>query len=190
MPRPARTLLAACLFAFACALPATALAQTTGGATQPSSTGGTSYLPPAGKAKLMNGIAIPPADAPPQVVAAINAANQIVRKPYIYGGGHNRSFLDRGYDCSGSVSYALHGGGLLTQPLDSSDFMRWGTAGKGRWITVYTNPGHAFMMIAGLRFDTGFRDRSALHGAAPGSGPRWGHSRPTRGFKARHPVGF
>jgi hypothetical protein len=183
-------LLAACL-SLACALPATASAQSSGGSTSaPPSTGGTAYLPPAGKAKILNGIAIPPADAPPQVVAAIYAANQIVRKPYVFGGGHNATFSGRGYDCSGSVSYALHGGGLLTAPLDSSSFMSWGLPGKGRWITVYTNPGHAFVMIAGLRFDTGFRDRTALHGAAPGSGPRWGHARPTKGFKARHPVGF
>ena len=120
---------------------------------------------------------------------AINAANQIVRKPYIYGGGHG-NFLDKGYDCSGSVSYALHGAGLVTVPLDSSSFMAWGLPGRGKWITVYTNPGHAFMVIAGLRFDTGYRDRKALKGAAPGTGPRWGKQRPTGGFQARHPFGF
>ena len=184
MPHPVRTtLLAACLFALACLLPSAAMAQT--------ATGGVAYSDYANlpKAKVVNGIAIAPASAPPQVVAAINAANQIVRKPYRLGGGHG-NFVDKAYDCSGSVSYALHGAGLVATPLDSSDFMAWGLPGAGRWITVYTNPGHAFMMIAGLRFDTGFRDRTALHGAAPGTGPRWGHARPTKGFRARHPLGF
>jgi hypothetical protein len=146
---------------------------------------------PAGKAKLINGIAIAPADAPPEVVEAIAAANQIVRKPYRYGGGHRRGFKDTGYDCSGAVSYALHGAGLLTSPLDSSSFMRWGERGRGKWITVYTNPGHAFAMIAGLRFDTGYRSRiSRKLGAKPGTGPRWDVKRPTRGFRARHPEGL
>jgi hypothetical protein len=146
------------------------------------------YRPPH-HAKLINGIAYPPQDAPPEVVSAINAGNQIVRMPYRFGGGH-KSFQDTAYDCSGSVSFALHGGGLLTAPLDSSSFMAWGLTGKGRWITVWTNPGHAFAMIAGLRFDTGFRDRKSAKGAAPGTGPRWGYSRPTSGFSPRHPYGF
>ena len=188
MPRSAPKLLLACLLAMACALPAAAQAQTTGN-------GGVSYAPPppppqpTARARIVNGIAVPPLGAPPQVVAAIAAANQIVRMPYRYGGGHG-NFIDTGYDCSGSVSYALHGAGLITTPMDSSDFMSWGQTGRGRWMTVYTNPGHAFLVIAGLRFDTGFRDRTALKGAAPGSGPRWGRQRPTPGFKARHPVGF
>jgi hypothetical protein len=178
-------------------LPAAALAQTS---TPPSSggtttaTGGTSptdpAFQPAPKGKIVNGIAIPPIGAPPEVVNAINAANQIVRKPYIYGGGH-RSFISRGYDCSGSVSFALHGAGLLDTPMDSSDLMGWGDPGPGKWITVYTNPGHAFVMIAGLRFDTGYRDRIAkARGAAPGSGPRWGGPRPTRGYHSRHFFGL
>ncbi len=137
----------------------------------------------------MNGIAYAPAGAPTQVVNAIAAANEIVRMPYRYGGGH-QSFQDSAYDCSGSISHALGGAGLLTAPLDSSSFMSWGLAGKGRWITVYTNPGHAFVMIAGLRFDTGYRDRRLAKGTAPGSGPRWGHYRPTTGFKARHAIGL
>jgi cell wall-associated NlpC family hydrolase len=125
--------------------------------------------------------AIPPASAPDPVKAAIYAANKITRKPYRYGGGH-RSFEDTGYDCSGSVSYALHGGGLLTSPLPSTSFMRWGLPGRGAWITVYTNAGHAYAVIAGLRFDT----------SGPGqSGPRWRKSaRISRFFKARHPLGL
>src|SRR5437764_7174420 len=202
MPPRLRTLLfCACLLMLACLAPVAALAAKTGGASSGSSsgqnasapTGGVSpddprYKPPK-KAKIINGIAYAPKSAPPAVVNAIAAANRIVRMPYRYGGGH-KSFSDTAYDCSGSVSFALHGGGLLTAPLDSSSFMSWGQAGKGRWITVYTNPGHAFMMIAGLRFDTGYRDRHMAKGTAPGSGPRWGHYRPTDGFSARHPNGL
>ena len=189
-----RITLAACLTALlACLLPAAAFAATSGGTqTTATSSGGVSpndpQFAPAKKARIRNGIAIPPQGAPPQVVNAINAANKIVRMPYRYGGGH-ASFKDTGYDCSGSVSFALGGAGLLTAPLDSSDFMSWGLAGKGKWITVYTNPGHAFAMIAGLRFDTGYRGH-APKGTYPGSGPRWGKARPTSGFAARHPNGL
>ena len=125
--------------------------------------------------------AVPPAAAPLQVKNAIYAANQITTKPYVYGGGHRR-WRDRGYDCSGSVSYALHGGGLLTAPLPSSSFMRWGLPGPGAWITVYTNPGHAYLVIAGVRFDT----------SGPGErGPRWRKTqRSSRGYTPRHPLGF
>jgi cell wall-associated NlpC family hydrolase len=125
--------------------------------------------------------AIPPAAAPPAVKNAIYAANRIVGKPYRYGGGHRR-FNDSGYDCSGSVSFALHGGGLLKRPLHSRAFMRWGEAGKGQWITVYTNPGHAYVVLADLRFDT----------SGPGPrGPRWRKAaRSARAFSARHPTGF
>lgn len=123
--------------------------------------------------------ALAPAVAPDAVKSAISAANELTRKPYRYGGGHSSSFLDTAYDCSGSVSYALHGAGLLAKPLDSSAFMRWGLRGKGAWMTVYTNPRHAFAVIAGLRFDT----------AGPGArGPRWRRGgRVFRGFTARHP---
>jgi len=134
------------------------------------------------RAMLRNGIAYAPAHAPDSVKAAIWAANTLRRKPYAWGGGHG-SFRDDGYDCSGSVSFALHGGGLLTTPLPSSDFMRYGRRGRGRWITIYSRPGHTFAVIAGLRFDTtDFRDGDV--------GPRW-HSdgRDTRGFVARHPEG-
>jgi hypothetical protein len=167
------------------------------GGAQPSSTqpsGGVSpsdaQFQPTGKAKLINGVAYPPADAPQEVKDAITAANTIIGLPYKYGGGHKTTFMDNGYDCSGSVSFLLHGGGLLDSPFDSSSFMGWGEAGKGRWITVYTNPGHAFVVIAGLRFDTGMRDNS-VRGIHPGSGPRWAKKmRSTRGFKARHPENF
>jgi hypothetical protein len=195
MPLPSRTtLLAACLFTgLACLLPSGAVASTGGTTTTSRSTGGVSptdpRFAPAKKGKIVAGLAVPPVGAPPEVVNAINAANQIVRMPYRYGGGH-QSFTDSAYDCSGSVSFALHGANLVTSPLDSSSFMKWGLAGKGKWITVYTNPGHAFVMIAGLRFDTGFRTNRNVPGTFPGSGPRWGKARPTRGFAARHPDGF
>ena len=125
--------------------------------------------------------AIPPAAAPQEVKDAIYAANRIVGKPYRYGGGHRR-FNDSGYDCSGSVSFALRGGGLVKRPLHSTAFMGWGEAGKGAWITVYTNPGHAFAVIAGLRFDT----------SGPGPrGPNWRKTaRSSRAYTARHPAGF
>jgi cell wall-associated NlpC family hydrolase len=188
-PRYITPAIAVLLSALALMVPALAHAQTG------TATGGVSptdpAFQPAGKAKLVNGIAIPPVDAPPEVVSAINAANEIVTKPYRYGGGHRRGFIDSGYDCSGSVSYALHGAGLLDSPLDSSSFMRWGEAGRGKWMTIYTNPGHAFLMIAGLRFDTGYRSRlSRQLGAKPGTGPRWDVKRSTRGFRARHPLGL
>jgi hypothetical protein len=180
-PRFRTSLLAACLFALAC-LPATALAGS--GGVSPSD----ARYQPAKKAKIVNGMAIAPRGAPAPVVNAIAAANKIIRKPYRYGGGHG-SFNDSGYDCSGSVSYALHGGGLLRSPLDSSSFMHWGYGGRGKWITVYTNPGHAYVYIAGLRLDTGQRNKAT--GAAPGSGPRWNYgARSNSGFTARHPAGL
>jgi cell wall-associated NlpC family hydrolase len=125
--------------------------------------------------------AIPPAAAPQVVKLAIYAANKITRKPYRYGGGH-RSFKDSAYDCSGSVSYALHGAGLVATPLDSRDFMRWGLKGPGQWITVFTNPGHAYTVIAGLRFDTS---------GSGESGPRWRvAARSSRGYRSRHFLGL
>lgn len=130
---------------------------------------------------VKKGIAYAPADAPLEVQNAIWAANSLRGKPYIYGGGH-KSFASRGYDCSGTVSFALNAAGLLDSPLDSSSFMTWGERGKGSWITVYTNPGHAFVIIAGLRLDTS---------GEGGEGPRWRvEPRSTRGFKARHPELF
>jgi hypothetical protein len=125
--------------------------------------------------------AIAPVAAPVNVQQAISAANEITRKPYVYGGGHDR-FRARGYDCSGAVSYVLHGAVVLTDPLGSSDLMSWGESGKGTWITVYTNADHAYMVVAGLRFDTSGRGES---------GPRWRvGARSSRSFKARHPEGL
>ncbi len=121
-----------------------------------------------------------PASAPAAVQAAISAANSIATTPYIWGGGHG-SFESSGYDCSGAVSFALHGGGFLESPLDSTGLETWGEPGPGHWITVYANAGHAWMMIAGLAFDT-----------VGGPGPRW-HSSPVdspEGFIARHPPGY
>jgi peptidoglycan hydrolase CwlO-like protein len=121
-----------------------------------------------------------PSAAPAAVAAAIEAANSIATTPYIWGGGHG-SFESSGYDCSGAVSFALHGGGLLESPLDSTGLETWGEAGPGQWITVYANAEHAWMIIAGLAFDT-----------VGGPGPRW-HSSPVdspEGFIARHPSGY
>src|SRR6185312_3064370 len=138
---------------------------------------------PVKRAKLVGGQAIAPSSAPPRVKAVIQAANKIATKPYILGGGHGR-WWDKGYDCSGSVSYALHGAKLLEAPLVSGSFMTWGEAGPGRWITIYANRQHVFMTVAGLRWDTG--------GDPPGvTGPRW-HTEPFlgQGFIVRHPVGL
>jgi peptidoglycan hydrolase CwlO-like protein len=121
-----------------------------------------------------------PASAPPAVKAAIEAANSIATTPYVWGGGHG-SFESSGYDCSGAVSFALHGGGFLDSPLDSTGLTTWGEPGAGQWITVYGNSGHAWMTIAGLAFDT-----------SGGAGPRW-HATPVysgEGFIARHPAGY
>ena len=135
---------------------------------------------PGQTAKLgADGKAIAPAGAPAAVQAAIAAANEISDTPYLWGGGHG-SFESSGYDCSGAVSYALHGGGLVASPLDSTGYMFWGDAGAGRWITVYANSGHAYVVIAGLRFDT-----------SGGAGPRWhADARSSAGFVARHPSGL
>jgi hypothetical protein len=166
--------------------PAQPTPQTTGGAQYGAPVVPPTVPVPGGTAQLINGLAYPPADAPPQVQQAIWAANQIQGKPYVYGGGHNRAFKSSGYDCSGTVSFALHGAGLLDAPLDSSSFMRWGERGPGAWITVYTNPGHAFAVIAGLRLDT-----SAAGDPSGARGPHWRPAlRSTRGYRARHPLGF
>ncbi|HEX2703920.1 MAG TPA: hypothetical protein VHM72_10890 [Solirubrobacteraceae bacterium] len=134
---------------------------------------------------LPDGYAAAPAAAPPVVQQAIWAANQLIGLPYLYGGGH-ASFIDSGYDCSGTVSYALHGGDLLSAPLDSTALETWGLAGAGTWITVYTNPAHAFLEIAGIRLDT---STAGDPGGLPG--PRW---RPpldsTAGYLARYPLGY
>ena len=137
---------------------------------------------PAGKARLVGGKAVAPQGSLEAVTQAIAAANRIRTTPYIWGGGHGR-WWDRGYDCSGSVSYALHGGGLLEAPLTSGEMTRWGSAGKGRWITIYANAQHVFAVIAGLRWDT--------VGDTTGTGPRWHEDMvSTAGFVARHPLGY
>jgi cell wall-associated NlpC family hydrolase len=131
---------------------------------------------------LLTGVALAPPDAPEAVKGAINAANQIIGRPYIWGGGH-ASFYSNGYDCSGSVSFALFGGGLIPRPLTSGELEHWGAPGPGKWITVYANAGHTFAEIAGLRWDT--------VGDAQGTGPRW-HlaSTSSTGFVVRHPPGL
>ncbi len=137
---------------------------------------------PGGKAKLVSGIAYAPASAPQVVKDIIAAANKIRNKPYIYGGGHG-SFKDKGYDCSGSVSFALHGGKLLKTPLDSRGLAKWGAPGAGKWVSVYGAPSHAYMVVAGLRFDTSM---------TPGNGPGWSKTmRSTpENYKVRHPAGL
>ncbi len=135
-----------------------------------------------GGAKLRNGRAVPPCNAPARIVKVIRAANRIAKgKGYCYGGGH-ASFRDNCYDCSGAVSYALHGGGFVDSPMPSSGFMRWGRAGKGNRLTVYAHSGHAYLTVAGLRFDTSM---------TAGRGPGWSNDmRSSRGFRTRHRAGF
>jgi cell wall-associated NlpC family hydrolase len=136
------------------------------------------------RAVLRNGVAYAPSRAPQSVKNAIWAANGLRRKPYIWGGGHG-TFYDRGYDCSGTVSFALHGAGVLNSPLPSSDLMRFGEGGRGRWMTIYSRPGHTFAVIAGLRLDTTDLGRGG------DVGPRWyADGRDTGGYVARHPVGM
>jgi hypothetical protein len=184
--------LALSIFAFL-VLPAAAQAQSTGGA---------EYVPPppvdmtapGSAARLLpDGTAAAPADAPEPVKRAIWAANRLQDKPYKYGGGHAK-IEDTGYDCSGTVSYALIHAGLLKSPLPSGPFMRWGEPGRGRWITVYANGGHAYAVIAGLRLDTsvyGYRTTRRVARSALERGPRWrATARPARGFAARHPDGL
>ena len=130
---------------------------------------------------LPSGMAVAPAGAPAVVQQIIAAGNRIARTRYVWGGGHRR-WEDRGYDCSGSVSYALHGAGLLGAPLVSGDLARWGDAGPGQWVTIHANAGHVYMVVAGLRFDTSGQRRA---------GSRWQTARRSgRGFKVRHPAGL
>jgi cell wall-associated NlpC family hydrolase len=142
-------------------------------------------LVPGTMARYVDGLAAAPESAPAAIQEIIWAGNQLIGLPYIYGGGH-ASFISPGYDCSGTVSFALHGADLLASPEDSSEFMVWGAAGIGRWVTIFTNPGHAYMTVAGLRLDTSSADDPSNE-----QGPRW---RPLRqsnaGFTVRHPVGL
>jgi cell wall-associated NlpC family hydrolase len=133
-------------------------------------------------ATFVSGIALAPPDAPERIAGVINAANTIVGRPYIWGGGHG-SWYSHGYDCSGAVSFALAGGGFIPRPLTSGELESWGAPGPGRWLTVYASPSHTYAVVAGLRWDT--------VGDARGTGPRWhlaGAEPP--GFVARHPPGY
>jgi hypothetical protein len=135
------------------------------------------------RAKLLrNGLAAAPANAPAKIQKMIWAANKIQSKPYVYGGGHATFPVDDGYDCSGTVSYALYYGGILDgDPRDSVGFYTWGQQGEGQWLTVYANGSHAFMVIAGLRLDT-----SSVGDTNGASGPRWRRTlRDTSSFRAR-----
>jgi peptidoglycan hydrolase-like protein with peptidoglycan-binding domain len=128
-----------------------------------------------------DGLAVAPAEAPPAVKEIIAAGNKIATMPYRYGGGHGK-WEDSGYDCSGSVSYALHGAGLLDQSMPSGGFTDWGDAGEGQWVTIYANGGHMYMVVAGLRFDTSGRSSA---------GTRWqADMRSARGYSVRHPRGL
>jgi cell wall-associated NlpC family hydrolase len=201
-----RTAVALVLAALLVVLPARAQASTTGGtsyptapqaqasqqaavptatATAPASTtapGGTAAPGPTAPATIdADGLAVAPAGAPAAVTALIAAGNQIAALPYKYGGGH-KDFADTAYDCSGSVSYALHGAGLLDTTLDSTGLSRWGTNGAGTWITIYANKTHTYLVVAGLRFDTSGKAKA---------GTRWqAAARSNRGFKVRHPAGL
>jgi cell wall-associated NlpC family hydrolase len=137
-------------------------------------------------ATLVDGEAIPPPEAPPVVKRVIAAANEIDGRPYIWGGGH-ASFTSKGYDCSGAVSYALHGAGLLSYTMVSGQLASYGDPGPGKWITIYANAEHVFMVVAGLRFDTR-NDPEHV------SGPRWKMAAPEASilpkFAVRHPAGL
>jgi cell wall-associated NlpC family hydrolase len=142
-------------------------------------------LVPGASARVVNGQAAAPESAPAAVQEIIWAGNQIVGLPYIYGGGH-ASFSSPGYDCSGTVSYALHGADLLNTPMDSGEFESWDSGGIGQWVTIFANGGHAYMTVAGIRLDT-----SAADDPSNQQGPRW---RPLRqsnsGYVVRHPTNF
>jgi cell wall-associated NlpC family hydrolase len=167
---------------------ATTAAVTTNGMTEVTETAATpqpQLLVPGSIARYVNGYAAAPMNAPANVQQVIWTANEIIGLPYIFGGGH-ASFNSAGYDCSGTVSFALHGGNLLATPMDSSEFESWGSHGAGRWIAVFGNAGHAYIDIAGLRLDT-----SAADDPSDQQGPRW---RPLRtgnaGYTVRHPLGL
>ena len=152
--------------------------------------GGASFVPPPpppSKAAIIDGRAVAPANAPARVKRVIAAGNKLIGRPYRYGGGH-RPFgrgLDSGYDCSGTASYALFGGRFLRSPMPSGSFMRWGRSGPGRWITVYAHSGHMYIVVAGLRLDTGMRDDPST------TGPGWSKRlRESAAFVARHPAGY
>ena len=167
-------------------VPQTMVASVSGGTIAGTPTAGPPHLlVPGATAEIVHGIAAAPEQAPPVVQNIIWAANRIIGRPYVYGGGH-RSFISHGYDCSGTVSFALHGGALLRAPLDSGQFESWGQGGQGQWMTILTNPGHAYLDIAGLRLDTSTADDPSNQ-----QGPRWRPLRPANpGFRLRHPAGL
>jgi hypothetical protein len=142
-------------------------------------------LVPGTTARFVDGLAAAPMGAPAVIQEIVWAGNEVIGLPYIYGGGHG-SFVSPGYDCSGTVSFALHGADLLASPKDSSEFERLGSRGDGRWVTIFANAGHAYMTVAGLRLDTSpAEDPSNLEG------PRWRPLRQTNaGFVVRHPTGL
>lgn len=159
---------------------------TGGAAVAATAEGKPELLVPGVRARFVDGLAAAPMSAPAAVQQIVWAANQIVGLPYIYGGGHDASFISPGYDCSGTVSYALHGAALLSAPEDSSELMDWGGAGVGQWVTIFSNPGHAYMTVAGLRLDT-----SAAYDPSNLQGPRWRPLRPNNvGYTIRHPLGL
>ena len=153
-------------------------------------TGGAVYTPPPPPEQVVSGedgkvdeqgFAVPPRSAPKVVRDVVAAGNAIAKTPYKWGGGHGR-WDDTGYDCSGSVSFALHAAGLLDSPLVSGDFARWGERGTGDWITIYANAEHVYMIVAGMRFDTSARSRT---------GSRWTmEGRRSDGFAVTHPPGL
>ncbi len=182
---------------------ATATGTTAAETTETSATGGSAIAPaptpapdgpfegrpelvvPGTTARYVDGLAAAPMSAPLAVQQIIWAGNELIGLPYIYGGGH-ASFISPGYDCSGTVSFALHGANLLATPEDSSEFEKWGSHGAGRWVTIFSNPEHAYMTVAGLRLDT-----SAANDPSNLQGPRWRPLRPANeGFTIRHPLGL
>jgi cell wall-associated NlpC family hydrolase len=143
---------------------------------------GSAFAADPNKARALgNGVAVPPLNAPEEVRQIIEAGNIIARTPYLWGGGHGK-WLDKGYDCSGSVSFALAAAGLLNGPLASGPLMSWGEPGPGKWVTIYASNGHVYMYVAGVRFDT---SNSRV------TGSRWSNTvRSNAGFVARHPAGL
>jgi hypothetical protein len=164
------------------ALPAAPASAGSGGTGPSSGGGGTDGCTARHDAQLNDGKATVPCDAPDRVAKVIRAANEIAKgKGYCYGGGHS-SFKDNCYDCSGAVSYALHGGNFVSSPMPSTGFMSWGRRHRGNWITVFANSSHAYAVIAGLRWDTSM---------TAGAGPGWSKQmRSSSGFRIRHPKGF
>lgn len=133
-----------------------------------------------------DGLASVPLTAPPKVRAMIVAANQVARKPYVYGGGHGGGpegqFTDSAYDCSGSISYSLASAGFIESPMASGGLAGFGKPGRGKWVSIYANGGHAFMVVAGLRFDTSGRSERDTRWQSAGRG--------ASGFTVRHPPGL